>query len=286
MLASGVPPNVAFIYSSDATSRLLDRYYPRYRNTLNRNRAVLEELEQAAIVRADLLLYPTEWVAQSAIEDYGANPNKIHVISWGANIETPPPAPRTEPRPSDGLCRLLFVGVDWNRKGADIAVETLRQLQARGVSAKLTICGCTPPSKTDVPGLTVIPFLDKGDPKQLEHFQTLLRTSDFFLLPTRAECYGIAFCEASAYGLPSIGTATGGVPGVVTDGENGYLLPYSARGSDYAALIAEIYRDEKRHQELRRTSRECFETKLNWEVWGQRAADRIKELLNNGEYGA
>jgi len=79
--------------------------------------------------------------------------------------------------------------------------------------------------------------------------------------------------------LPSIGTATGGVPGVVTEGRNGHLLPHSARGEDYAALITEIFRDEERHRRLKRQSRRVFEESLNWDTWGARAASLIKELL-------
>jgi glycosyltransferase involved in cell wall biosynthesis len=278
-LARGIPPDVAFIYSSDATARLLDHYHPHYRVLSEQTRRDTEELEQAVISRADLLLYPTEWVARSAIEDFGADPSKVHIVPWGANMESPPPAPTIDERPSDGRCRLLFVGVNWTEKGADIAVETLRGLRGDGLAAELTICGCTPPTEIDVPGLTVIPFLDKGDPDQLALLQGLYREADFFLLPTRADCYGIAFCEASAYGVPSIGTATGGVPGVVTEGENGHLLPYSARGAEYAALIAEIYRDRGRHQHLRRASRKAFEERLNWDAWGARASELINDLL-------
>jgi glycosyltransferase involved in cell wall biosynthesis len=278
-LARGIPPEVAFIYSSDATARLIDGYHPDYRTLSEQTRRDTEELEHAAITRADLLLYPTEWVARSAIEDYGADPSKVHIIPWGANMESPPPASTIDERPSDGRCRLLFVGVDWTEKGADIAVETLNCLRADGLSAELTICGCTPPTELDVPGLTVIPFLAKSDPDQLARLQGLYRDADFFLLPTRADCYGIAFCEASSYGVPSIGTATGGVPGVVTEGENGHLLPYSARGVDYAALIAKIFRDEDRHRHLRRESRRVFEERLNWDAWGARAATLINDLL-------
>lgn len=278
-LARGIPADVAFIYSSDATSRLIDGYHPRYRVLCERSRRDIEELERAAIDRADLLLYPTEWVARSAIADYGADPSKVHVIPWGANMESPPPASVIDETPPSGRCNLLFVGVDWAEKGADIAVETLRCLRDDGVAAELTICGCTPPTEVDVPGLTVIPFLDKSEPEQLARFEGLFRDADFFLLPTRADCYGIAFCEASAYGVPTIGTATGGVSGVVTESENGHLLPYSARGADYAALIAEIFRDEDRHRHLKRESRRVFEERLNWDAWGVRAATHIKELL-------
>jgi glycosyltransferase involved in cell wall biosynthesis len=194
-------------------------------------------------------------------------------------MESAPPASTLDPSRSDDRCKLLFVGVDWIEKGADIAVETLEWLRRDGIQAELTICGCTPPKELDVPGLTVIPFLDKRKPAELARLQELYRDADFFLLPTRAESYGIAFCEASSYGVPSIGTATGGVPGVVTEGENGYLLPYSARGLDYAALIAEIYRDERRHEDLKRRSRRVFEERLNWDAWGTRAAGLINELL-------
>ena len=278
-LARGIPADMAFIYSSDATARLLDHYHPNYRQPSEQTRRNTEELEQLVIARADLLLYPTEWVARSAIEDFGADPSKVHVVPWGANMESPPPAPTASARPSDGRCRLLLVGVDWTEKGADIAVETLRCLHGEGLEAELTICGCTPPNKIDVPGLKVIPFLDKSDPDQLARLKALYRAADFFLLPTRADCYGIAFCEASAYGVPSIGTATGGVPGVVTEGENGHLLPYSARGAEYAALIAAIHRDRGRHQHLRDASRKAFEERLNWDTWGARASELINDLL-------
>jgi glycosyltransferase involved in cell wall biosynthesis len=278
-LARGIPPDVAFIYTSDATARLIDGYHPDYRSLSPRTRRDIEDLERAAITRADLLLYPTEWVARSAVEDYGADPAKIHVVPWGANMESAPPASTLVEVRSDDRCRLLFVGVDWVEKGADIAVETLKCLQRDGISAELTICGCTPPSELSVPGLTVIPFLDKGKPSELRRLQELYRNADFFLLPTRADCYGIAFCEASSYGVPSIGTATGGVPGVVREGENGYLLPYSARGPEYARLIADIYRDELRHRDLKRRSRREFEERLNWDAWGARAAELIDVLL-------
>lgn len=83
--------------------------------------------------------------------------------------------------------------------------------------------------------------------------------SDFLLLPTRAESYGIVFCEASAFGIPSITTDVGGVSGVVHNGKNGYTLPYSANGHDYAHMIAEVWSDEKRYSELSLTSRNEFD---------------------------
>jgi glycosyltransferase involved in cell wall biosynthesis len=39
------------------------------------------------------------------------------------------------------------------------------------------------------------------------------------------EGFVFVFLEAGAYGLPVIGTRTGGIPDAITDGENGFLLP-------------------------------------------------------------
>ena len=279
----GVPDDRPLVYVSDATFRLIQDYYPRYNNLSTAARREADRLERETIRRADLLLYPSGWAARSAIEDYGADPGKIHVLPFGANIDPVPEAADPESRPTSAVCRLLFVGVDWALKGAEIAVDALDALQAAGVAAELTICGCTPPRPIDRPGLTIIPFLDKNDPAQRDRLVELYRSADFFILPTRAECFGIVFCEAAAYGVPSLGPATGGVPNALLEGRSGHLLPHDASGADYGTRIAEIYRDRPRHLALRRSSRAAFEADLNWKSWGQHAAPLIQALSEGGK---
>jgi glycosyltransferase involved in cell wall biosynthesis len=53
----------------------------------------------------------------------------------------------------------------------------------------------------------------------------LYQTSDIFVLPSRAEAFGIAAVEASASGLPVIATSSGGLSDIVVDGETGFLIP-------------------------------------------------------------
>jgi glycosyltransferase involved in cell wall biosynthesis len=104
-------------------------------------------------------------------------------------------------------------------------------------------------------------------------------TADFFLLPTRQELFGFVFGEASAFGLPAITTNTGGVSGAIRDGENGYMLPISAGGADYAELIARIYQDEQHYAELVRSSRAAFDTRLNWDAWADGINTIIVEMI-------
>ena len=274
---SGVPDDRPLVYVSDATFRLIADYYPRYSNLTSKARRDGNGLEQAAIGQADLLLYSSDWAARSAIEDYGADPGKTHVLPFGANLEPLPQAEELDLQRESSVCRLLFIGVGWEQKGAQTAVDALDALRAAGIEATLTICGCTPPSPLANPRVTCIPFLDKSDPLQRARLHDLYREADFFVLPTQAECYGVVFCEAAAHGVPSIAPATGGVPSAVREGESGHLLPIDATGKDYAELIAAIYRDSARHRALRQSSRTAFEQHLNWDSWGSRAATLIRE---------
>ncbi len=267
------------VYTSDATfSRMVD-YYPGFSNLLKTSIHQGHAIEHSAVSKAALLVYPTDWAARSAIQDYGADPAKVFVAPYGANLDEIPTREKVLERKKSGRCRLLFLGVNWERKGGPIAFETLLQLERKDLPAELTICGCTPPGSFSHKAMTVIPFLDKNDSQQNEWLTRLFWEADFLLLPTRYECYGVVFCEAAAFGLPVITTDTGGVSGVVRNGENGYMLPYEAGGANYARLIAEIYADDNRYYELVRKGRKAFGERLNWDAWAQSLKRLLAEKL-------
>jgi glycosyltransferase involved in cell wall biosynthesis len=97
-------------------------------------------------------------------------------------------------------------------------------------------------------------------------------------LPTRADCYGIVFCEAAAHGVPSIAPATGGVSCAIRDGETGILLPPDATKADYATVISTIFANPQQLARLKRSSRDAFEARLNWPAWSRHVSDLIRTL--------
>lgn len=66
----------------------------------------------------------------------------------------------------------------------------------------------------------------------------ILQSLDIFVLPTHQEALGTAFIEASAMGLPCIGTNVDGVPEVVKGGETGLLVPAQNSEAIAAAILA------------------------------------------------
>ena len=270
--------DLPIVLVTDSTYRIMRDYYPAFSNILNSSFRELEMVESRAIQASNLLLYASEWAARSAIADYHADKEKVHVIPFGANLECTPPAKILQERKRSDSCRLLFIGVKWERKGGDIAFETLLELEKMGIPAELTVVGCIPPKQFAHKSMKVIPFLNKNDEVQRKELEHLYLRSDFLLFPTRNECYGIVVCEANAFGLPVIAADTGGVAGVVTEGENGFLLPLSARGAQYAEVAARLYQDERRYAELVQASRAAFDSRLNWDVWGITVQKLLQEL--------
>ncbi len=155
----------------------------------------------------------------------------------------------------------------------------IMQIKKKSISAELIVSGCAPPNEFSHERMKVIPFLDKNDEKKREELNKLFVISDFLLLPTRNDCTPIVFCEANAFGLPVITTNTGGVSGVIQDGGNGFMLPLSARGTEYAALIAEVYSDDQRYTRLVQSSRAAFDDRLNWDAWGSSVKKLLDEML-------
>lgn len=273
--------SVPIVYIEDSTLTQLIDFYPGLTGLLDISKSELNHLEKQALDRASLVCYSSEWAAQSARQDYGAPAHKLVVIPFGSNYPFPPThadALRHQPA-ADGSCRLLLLGGEWGRKGGPVAYDTMVALQQLGIPATLTVVGCTPPDPENYPnpGFQTIPYLNMGVPADQARLHELFSTADFFLLPSRAECAAIAFCDANSFGLPIFTTDVGGISTFVQQGVNGYMLPLSATGEDFARHIQQIMADPALYQRLRQQSREQYEAVLNWDVWASNLCQKLEK---------
>ena len=272
---------VPILYLSGMTFKI---YKEEYKLNLKHDQKELEQLdkqERVALSKATRVVYPSDWPVHSAIHDYQVDPNKIRVIPYGANLEELPLVSQINSyKKQTSPCSLLFVGKDWQRKGGDIAFQTLISLLNKGIDTELIIVGCVPPAEFKHDRLKVIPYLDKSKPKQKQKFYELFLESHFFIFPTRAEAFGVVNSEANAFGLPVMTTEVGGIPNIVRNGKNGYMFPVSASGEDFANLIAEIFSDQVRYKQLVRSSREEYDSRLNWNKWAENIQNVTMEMIN------
>src|SRR5205823_1290481 len=78
-----------------------------------------------------------------------------------------------------------------------------------------------------------------------EHVIAYLRSCDLLVFPSIAEGSPNKILEAMASGVPLIAAAVGGVPDMITDGIDGFLLP----SPDPAAIVEKV-RHVLRHEAL------------------------------------
>ncbi len=284
LFVPGAPQLVAYcktdipiVYMTDATFLQLQGYYPLFSGIADYNIRQGIELDKQTFQHAAHCMVTSDWARDSAIKEYGIIPEKLSIVPFGANLDDVPDISKLRLQ-RNKRCQLLFIGVEWIRKGGQIALDTIHELRRMGMDVQLTIVGCVPPFALNDADVTIIPFIDKRVPDEARRLQQLIADSDFLLLPTRAECTPLVFCEASAYGLPSISTNTGGVSSYVRDGINGRTLPLSAGGADYAAAIMELFADETAYRQLCLSSRHLYDSTLNWNEWGK-SFTRIAEQV-------
>jgi glycosyltransferase involved in cell wall biosynthesis len=269
---------VPIIFLTDATFQQIQGYYHSYRNLATFSLKQGIEMDKRGFQKAIHCILASQWCKNSAVKDYGLNPEQVTVAPLGANLDHIPTRDEIILTKKDNICRLLFLGVEWERKGGQIAYDAFLALQTMGIPVQITIIGCVPPFEVNNKDVTVIPFLDKHDALQSEQLYQHLKNASFLLLPTRAECAGVVFCEASAYAVPSISTDTGGVGTYIANGVNGFMLPIEENGAAYAEKIAAVFNDDAAFEGLRRSSRKRFEEILNWEHWGRQFETILEKI--------
>lgn len=159
--------------------------------------------------------------------EYGIAAGKVSAIGAGASV-TPEQPPDTG---AERYARrnILFVGVEWERKGGPELVAAFRALRQRLPEATLTIIGCAPEvSGAGIEVLGRLPMAELG---------RYFRRAACFCMPSRIEPFGIVFLEAMQFGLPVVSTTAGDIGAIVRDGETGRLV---APG-DSAALSEALY---------------------------------------------
>jgi glycosyltransferase involved in cell wall biosynthesis len=275
-----IKTKLPIVYFSDITWNTILDYYPDYSKVSRLARAEGSFIETLAVQKSAACVFPSDWAARNCCSEFGSPRESTFTIGFGANINDPPTRTAALNRSLSGPINLLLMGVNWERKGGPIAFECLMNLLKNGVDASLTICGCVPPPGYEHDRFHVIPFLSKHDPEQRKQIAQLFLNANFMLLPTRADATPVVTCEASAFGLPTIATDTGGVGGAIRDGVNGFLMPYEARGDAYAAKIMQIIADPERYHSLVVSTRDEYERNLNWDAWGRSMGTVMEWVLN------
>lgn len=269
-----VSSKIPIVFWNDSPFAGMLDWYPEFSSMRPKTIAHGHAMEIDAHRRASLAIYSSQWAADIAVREYGADPARVKIVDFGPNIPVTWDRDYVRDQVVGRLkppYRLVWIGVDWQRKGGDVAVAVASQLHAAGLPIELAIAGVTPPRAVSaLPFVNALGFLSKPAVTRL------IDSATFLLLPSRADLSPIVFNEASSLGVPVISRPIGGIPAIIHDGRNGRLFSDSATPAEIAAYIRDTIADANVYRELALNAYLEYETRLNWDV----AARRIVELLS------
>jgi glycosyltransferase involved in cell wall biosynthesis len=269
------------VFVADATFANVLDFYDSFTNCAPEFVRQGHDQDRQALANCAAAIYPSAWAAQTAITRYGAAPAKIHVIPFGGNLVPPNEATVgtwIDQRRFDRL-RILFIGRDWYRKGGDTVLAACSILDRGSVPLSLDLVGVERVPATLPRYARLHGRLNKNIPEQRRQLESLLRHAHVLFVPSRAENYGMVFCEAAGFGVPSLASAVGGITAAVRHGQTGFTLPAGAKPEAFADILEELFRDRTCHQRLALASLQDYHARLSWDAFGRQFMRVLEGIL-------
>lgn len=221
-----------------------------------------EQMWQESIELADLLICPSEWVAEGVRSLSPASSEKIRIIPYGCSIDY---GGHTN-QPTEG--HILFAGGYALRKGLRYLAQAATQLKLSNPEVEIRIAGMLPPSVVKHPLCKDLNFLGKLSSEQMK---AEYLSADCFVLPSLSEGFAGVVAEAIGAGCPVVVTPEAGSP--IVEGREGLIIP-SRNATALAEALQRMVTDRTLRQHC---SAECLKQAPMYseKKWGKRLTAAI-----------
>lgn len=271
--------------------------------------AVSSFAERVAYENADAIVAVSNGMRDDILRSYPAvKPERVHVIHNGIDLNkwkrpTGQAAEVAAKVPAEfGIDpdkpTVIFVGRTTRQKGLPYFLRAVEALPEDAQVVVVAGAPDTPEIAAEVEGL-IANLQEKRDgiiliSEMLPHDKlvAILSAADVFVTPSIYEPLGIVNLEAMAIELPVVGTATGGIPDVIVEGETGYLVPIEQEQdgtgrpldpdkfeADLAERITWVLEDPEKGEEMGKAGRKRAEEYFSWEKIGEETAELYRSLV-------
>ncbi len=162
-------------------------------------------------------------------------------------------------------------------KGIDTTLEALVEVRKQHPTLRYWVAG----DGTDRPRLEQlardlgvadsVEFLGRIPDEELHRRYA---ACDLFVLPSRAEGFGIVFLEAASYRKASVGADSGAIPEVIGDGETGAVVP-AGDARQLAARLLALLGDAPRVRSMGEVAFQRLQERYTYPAFGRNLAERM-----------
>ncbi|MFZ2281600.1 MAG: glycosyltransferase family 4 protein [Prosthecobacter sp.] len=218
--------------------------------------------ERKVAKKMDRVFVMGDYLAKSFEEDLGVEPHRIVNISHGANFDE---IPTPDPQKNYAAQEVLFVAVEFERKGGRVLLPAFQRVRQQIPGAMLHVIGVRgdPPADLHLENVRWHGFKRKEVPEEAAVIQDLYRRCSVFVLPSFYEPFGISVSEAMLYGIAPIITGDWGVAEKVVPGVSG--LHVKAGDEDgLAAALHELLSDPAKAEAYGKAARQRGLDHFTW----------------------
>jgi glycosyltransferase involved in cell wall biosynthesis len=217
-----------------------------------------------ALARADHVTATGLRLANATLR-YAPLAKPVTVVPYGVDLARFQPVARNGARPVDvvvgSVARLS------PEKGLDVLLRAAARLIERGTPLRVVLAGDGPWRRRLTRLADRLGIADRVDFRgevPHERVPSVLAELDIFVLPSRAEGFGVAALEAQAMELPVVASRVHGIPDVVEHGRTGLLVP-AGDVEAFAEGIGRLVGDASLRAAMGRAGRAFVEERYRWE---------------------
>lgn len=227
---------------------------------------------QKQVFQSCAAIFPrSRYAAASVIEDYGVPEENVSVIGAGYNHnETPLPHDTYENK------NILFVGVQFERKGGPLILEAFKRVRKLMPGATLTIIGCNP--AINEPGVVVVGRIQKDKDGGLKRILEYYRRASLFCIMSNFEPFGIAVIEAQYSYVPCIVPQRFAFTEMVDDGVTGVHLSKETPEELSQTMLC-LLGDPVRLKKMGKAAHDFVQREWTWDKAAERIEKRILQDL-------
>ncbi len=221
---------------------------------------------------ADLIQVNSTYVKDSFVKN-GFDADKLRVVHLGVrqdflSIKTN--------YALQGVPNILFTGGFGLRKGANIIIKTVSELNRMGVRFNLNIVGSIMDDVSIPSEFSDLPNVKMHGHVEQDKLKAFFLSSDLYIFPSYCEGSAQSLKEAMAAGLPVIATKQGGAP--IIDRENGIII-LDDSVDELTQSIVELLDNESLRAEIGKNASNTIGSNHTWDKYAYNTLKIYKELL-------
>jgi alpha-maltose-1-phosphate synthase len=218
---------------------------------------------------ADGIVVASTYTKETLIKK-NVDEDRIFINPYGTDIDIFTPTNRAVDKEK---IKFLFVGAVSALKGVPLLLEAWEEIGSK--NAELLIAGFATDEVKKIIGKRQNVKLLGAFPK--EELPVIYNSADVFVFPSYTDGFGQVILEAMASGLPVITTLNTGGRDVITDGEEGFIIPAGSKKQLKLAIDFFITQPEKIEEMSAKARMKA--TVYTWESYGERWKKIINEVL-------